>query len=513
MFSRQPLLNITPVVFVSATLAFLLDAIVGGNLLIPLFIPFFGPPNLAFSPLFFVLGLGNALAGLVLAMVLERHLKGRQYVFITPLATFLTTMVLATFMFVGGVKATLLSNFMVGLVFSFTSGGAFVLLSMFLFKELVPEDRGKVLGLAVAFSLVLSGILVLVPDLGVELSAVLLLIGALVAVVVVWQKPPKFSLLTIDEEGTLANDDILEWKNLRFILPLVVALMAFLGSGMAHTAVLNIPALGDALGTQEYRAYGFVVSGFVLLLLGLLSDIYGRLIILVYAVAISLLSQFMGFLSVLPELAVILEVGGYYGILCFLALQVADSATASKAPFLISGVWGVGLFANYFASVVASELLMTYGIEVAFLSGLSLTLFLIAVILMMVYPLSLRDPPVVSDVVVLNRTGQVIGSWSKVEGRDPRMISLLVAGIVTFAEREMGGGEVEGLRMRDSVCLIAPGRDTIAAILVDKETYQLHTKAQEFLGALETSLTTEELSTPTAAVQQTIVEKITATFH
>jgi hypothetical protein len=375
------------VVILSLILAFFIDAIVGGNLLIGLFLGQI-VSNGQLSELFTYLAIGAIIVSIVFAIVINKFLKVNHYIYFIPIGTIAIVLILTYYnvqypnVFVESPSLT--TNQTLGLVFNFVSVGAFIITSLLLVEGKSSESRGKITGISVGIALLVSGIILSLhfegitstaenPMMGIYIAVAIVIITAIATIIVAVMKPIQA------ESDSNGNQKM----NKQLIISIIVAIIAFAGSGFAHTAVLNIPALG-AVG-QTYRALGFILSGVILGVLAFLSDKIGRLPILIYSIVISILSQILGFSNVLPEIVVMFEVGGYYGLLVFLTLQAAALAPSENKAVFVSAIWGLGLTANFVASIVANNLLYGEGLEVSVISGISAIFLIISLVLVLLF--------------------------------------------------------------------------------------------------------------------------------
>jgi len=190
----------------------------------------------------------------------------------------------------------------------------------------------------------------------------------------------------------------------------------------------------------------------------------------------------MGFLVIFPEMAIILVVSGYNGLLVFLILQISDSSTPSKKGIFAGLLWGISLFANYMGQMIANELLKA-AFDVYLLSGISLIFFAIAIVLMVVYPFNIKDPSVISDIIVIEKgnDGKINYSWAKEKKRNHNLIRLFISGVMTFAEDELGAEKgIDRLEMKNSIVLVSQSELSIIAIIADKDTFKLRVQVNNF---------------------------------
>jgi len=327
--------------FFVAFLAFFYDSFVGGILLLSSLIHFVGESSTSFIDFFQWMLLYSVLFAFIWSIIAYFNFRGRKLVFSVTALGYVSLLMLYCCLNNDYNHVTWYGVFLP--LFSFVSYSLYTIITILTSRFFVPERRGKLIGGAACFALVIAALFEL-AFIGSEFDndkarlslmvvfAVFVIISLLLLLNYFDLKPRGTDLVTNPKPKL----EFSSFKDMNLFLSVSAASLTFIGSGFLHSIELHyIPEV-----TLDHRAYAYLIAGFIIFIVAFLSDYLGRFIILVSASVFTLGSALAAIYSFIDYVIIAFELAGYYLLIIYVLLQLADFI--SQKIVLVSGIgWGM----------------------------------------------------------------------------------------------------------------------------------------------------------------------------
>jgi hypothetical protein len=366
-------------------------------------------------------------------------------------------------------------------LFSFVSYSLFTIITILTSRFLVPEKRGQLIG-GSAFIALLAAALFELIFIGSEFNytkakhslivvfAVFMVVSFLL-LINYFDLRPRGTDLIPDPKAKIELTSI---KDMNLIFSLVAASLTFIGSGFLHSIELNhIPEV-----TLERRAYAFLIAGLIILIVAIASDYIGRFIILISASALTLGSALTAIYSFVDFIIVAFELAGYYLLIIYVLLQLADFI--SQKIVLISGVgWGMVYSFDFIGAYLGTELGTNNDLAENFM--IAIPILLIAFVFLFLVPNILTLTPKVATIMIVNTDGRLLfckGELEKDETIDSSLVAGLVSALNDFASLVTKKGLIKKIEFEDkSLALFFLNPRFILSVFVNRYSLELQNKA------------------------------------
>ncbi len=194
----------------------------------------------------------------------------------------------------------------------------------------------------------------------------------------------------------------------RNFVMIFVVFFAFFGSGMVYSLILNNLSIQQE--SQLFRAFGTILSGIIIIILISTSKPNTNYNLIIYSIIISAISLCLFYFDVAMQFSIVIQVSGYYAIICFLFLAIDETNIPRKYPEYNVYIWGWALAGYYLSISLSNYLLIDLNVATDYLKILAIFILFIAFVLILIqfYESKLFDQSEVLSITIENISDGVI---------------------------------------------------------------------------------------------------------
>jgi hypothetical protein len=349
-------------------------------------------------------------------------------------------------------------------------------------KALLPEDRGKVLGLGISGALVMTAIITTIvyniPINSINICYLLAFIWISIAISGLlliglffkWHEPK--TIENISQKIPIRTISIMD-KNVLFVISAIS--MFFIGNGMAHSLLLTQLQIES---TTMLRAFGFLTAAFFVFVFGWLSDKFGRYLIFLVACLSTIISMVLGVNFPLSGISLIFEVAGYYLILEFGVIKLAD-ISPPKRRFLYSGLmFGIIYLFDFIGALIGGII----GANVGNIGAIWISILFLSTsfILVLIVPHTILKEAKAIAIFIISPSGMLLfsqGNLTTDEQSPKELVGALIHTIHVFAESVFIGSALKSIEFENHSLAVLSSEDHILfSIIVPEHNRSLRKK-------------------------------------
>ncbi|WP_457918304.1 hypothetical protein [Candidatus Lokiarchaeum ossiferum] len=331
-------------------------------------------------------------------------------------------------------------------------------------RSLFPEDRGKTIGLSIGLALFFTSIITMInysfnlkPEINLNILILVWIGIAIFGMVILWRffrwKEPK----SIHNLSPKIREKIIPIFDKNVIFTISAVSIFFIGNGIAHSLILAHLRIDS---TCSLRALSFIISGSCAFIFGWLSDKGGRYLIFLMAIISTLISMFIGIYLPFSVISLLFEVTGYYLILEFGVLKIAD-ITPPRLRFLYSGLtFGISFIFDFIGSLIGGFFDQRFEIYISI--WISISILIISFLLILIVPHTLLKMGKANAIFIVSPSGIMLYSKGKFDiqhGSPKELVGALIHAINSLAETIFIKGSLKSIEFEGISLVVLSSED------------------------------------------------------